>query len=151
MTPTQKILQQTQQTLAVEISSFADVHIDDYQQGELDHVNYFENTTKTFCSTPETLKADILDALESYVENVIYTTYNEDDIKEQLENRDDSNFFVSVLVDNDNREPNDAQIARWKAGEETLYIQDNCITISVNGTDIECELLNELLFDEVTA
>lgn len=151
MTPTQKILNQTQQTLSVEIRSFADVSIDDYEQGELDHVNYFENDTKRFSSTTETLKEDILSNLEKYVTDVIYTTFNEDDIKEQLENRDDESFFVSVLVDNNNREPNDAQIARWKEGNETLYIQDNCITISVNGTDIGCELLNELLFDEVTA
>lgn len=151
MTTLEKILEVTQSNLAVEISSFADVSIDDYERGELDHVNYFENDTKTFCSTPKTLKTDILDALEDYVEHVIYTTYNSDDIKEQLENRDDTNFFVSVLVDNNNSEASDAQIARWKAGQEILYIQDNCITISINGTNIECNLLNELLFDTVAA
>ena len=151
MNITQKILEASQSTLSVEIKSFADVSIDSYEEGELDHVNYFENDTKRFTSTEDTLKEDILSNLEDYVENVIYTDYNEESIKEQLADRDDSSFFVSVLVDNDNTEPSETQLEDWKNGTETLYIQDNCITISINGTDIECELLNELLFDTVTA
>jgi len=151
MKATQKILEKTQTNLSVEIRSFADVSIDDYNQGELDHVNYFENDTKRFSSTEATLKEDILSNLKKYVEDSIYTDYNEESIKEQLADRDDVSFFVSVLVDNNNTEPSETQLENWENGIETLYIQDNCITISINGTDIECELLNELLFDTVMA
>ena len=58
-------------------------------------------------------------------------TLNKDtclDIKE-----DDISFFegtirFSVVVDNDNTTPSEAQFERWKQGKETLYIADGYIS-----------------------
>jgi len=132
----------------VTIKSDAVVHLDDYELGEGELRNSYDNDTKEFSSTQETLVEDIQTNLTSYIEDTLYATFDETAIKEQLEDESEYHFWVSAFVDIDNTEPSDDQIENWKNGNEELFIQDNDIQISINGKAISNGLLADILFKE---
>jgi hypothetical protein len=137
-------------TFQVEISSHAEVHVDSYEHGEGEWRNSWENQTMSFTVIDENELADTIKTkLKDYIENELYTDYNQDDLVEMFNNYgDETYFYITKFVDVDNQEPSDSQIEDWKKGQEELFIQDNTVTVSINGTDITGESLQALLFAE---
>jgi hypothetical protein len=147
----EKINKEIAGSYTVTIESDAIVHVDDYENGEGEYRNSFDNRDMEFNSSPETLVEDIKTNLQKYIKNEICTSYDETSLKEQMADEDEDHFWVSVFVDVDNTEPNESQIERWKKGEEELFVQDNDVRISINGTPLKNGILTNILFDEVTA
>lgn len=88
---------------------FADVYEDDYENGEGDRVNGFDQSVnKSF--------DNINDLLEYLSKKVIYRDITRGDCS-VIDNR----IHTSVLVDEDNSPVFGAQMEKWKAGKIKLY------------------------------
>ena len=111
------------------ITSYHEVYIDSFKEGELNHVNHYSLNANI---QSETLR----EAIESYFENELYYSFN----FEESEIDEDKKFIQwNVLVDNENSEVNDTDsvFAQWKKGKKTLY---------VNNISVCAELVTELSF-----
>ena len=102
------------------IHSANDVHIDDYEQGELDRVNGYTVTNEVEANV-------VWEAIEKYCETTLYYDFKQDnaskiDVVEYL-------FFYSVVVEVENLEANERQIEKWKQGKEKLYSSNITITV----------------------
>jgi len=148
MTTIQKIdnLIQTNE-YKVEISSYTDVYLDDYEQGELEHRNSWVNDKESFYIEKEHLRETLKEELEEYITDTLYAEYKFEWLKESLTSYDDTDtaFFYSNFVDVDNTTPTEDQIQNWKDGKEELFNQSISIVISIDGTDIPISILRELL------
>jgi len=128
------------------ISSRVDVHEDDYNQGELDWVNGWSGDIISFDATDENIVEYIKHQLTNYISSELDMEYTEAQIIEAMDSyMDDNNFFISQAVDVDNCEPTEDLITKWKKGEEKLYTQDACITITINGKELPIEILVNIM------
>lgn len=132
------------------IQSDTEVFVDDYENGEGESRNSWVNDTNTFKLTTETLSSGLKDAIREYYLNVLELNYTDDELRESLGSYLDQTYFYthSKLVDVDNTKPSKQQISLWQDGEEELFTHSTTVTISINGIDIPCELLTDLLFPE---
>lgn len=93
------------------------VHIDDYEQGELDMVNSY--------SISEIIKAkNVMEAVDHYIQNVLH--YN---LKSGLPNFESGFIRETRLVNVDNERPTNSEIEEWKMGLKTLYSNDYLIKV----------------------
>lgn len=101
---------------------YADVEvtIDDYERGELDYVNSYNLPIDgEIYDTIEDLLAAINYEMSAFTTNKDYYCYI------------DGRIDTDTLVNNDNEEPSEDEIARWKKGEETLYNAHLCCAITM--------------------
>lgn len=87
-----------------------EIHEDDYEQGELGHVNsWSENIGKQFKTKQE---------LIAYIsKNYVYGA-TESDFEYEPDN---DTLYTDSLVDEDNSQATDSQKAQWKQGKLKLY------------------------------
>jgi hypothetical protein len=89
-----------------------DVYEDDYEQGELDHVNYWsQSLNKTFDSPDE--------AFKWIADNVLFDYHKEVQPKDFVVL--DGRVIYSRLNDANNSKADKLQIAEWKKGKKKLY------------------------------
>ena len=132
----------------VTIKAFASVEEDDFKQGAIggctnswtqDDLSFTTNQDNLINDIQTNLKKDVdediggadFDSLN--IDNLLVDDFNSLNFDNLLVDDLDNHFWVSLFVDNDNYEPSESQIEAWKKGEETLYIQDNDVSIEVNG------------------
>ena len=93
------------------IKSYHEIYVDDYNEGELDHVNSYNMTA--FIKAP-----DVGSAIQQYIENCLYYKFNH----EYLDiSGDDMSSYYDVLVDEDSNEITENERELWKQGELKLY------------------------------
>lgn len=102
-----------------------DVHVDDYEQGELEHVNSW--------SGPDVLHAvmyrgfeSIADILKLLNDKYLYIYKDADNIKnwaifEDPDLKDEIRFDCDTKVDVDNNVADEADLKAWKKGKKKLY------------------------------
>ena len=132
----------------VQISSVTDVYVDDYERGELDHRNYWENDTLDFYEIKENLSDTLNDKIKYYIESILYAEYNQEWLKDVLCNYYDDYFYYNNFVNVDNETPTEKEVELWRNGKVELFNQTICITIKINGVLIPTNILFELLFDK---
>ena len=140
----------------VTIKAFASVEEDDFKQGAIggctnswtqDDLSFTTNQDNLINDIQTNLKKDVdediggadFDSLN--IDNLLvddfdsldFDDFNSLNFDDLLADDFDSLNFDDLLADNDNYEPSESQIEVWKKGEETLYIQDNYVSIEVNG------------------
>jgi hypothetical protein len=138
-----KLLQKIENSFTMVISSNTEVYKDEYIHGEeMSSCNYFENASKTYNNL------NILENIKNYIEDILYRDYDETELKESLYNSclDSDYFFYSNFVDEDNTTPSSYQVAEWKKGNENLYNQYICISVTINGTEISCDDIIDYCF-----
>ena len=89
------------------VQTNTEVYIDDYDQGELDHVNSYGESYQVMAKSPK-------EAIELVITKYLYF-----DLGEGL-NLDDTPSF-STLVDVDNAELSKGELAKWKRGSFKAY------------------------------
>lgn len=100
------------------ISTSHDVYVDDYNEGELDHVNSYGLESK--------IKADTWQqAVNKYFEEVLYLSLG----IESCEVEEFNIFITTCLVNELNLHPSDYEVKQWEEGKKELY--SNTIRIKV--------------------
>jgi len=146
MTTINKINNLIEDNYTIEISSYTEVYLDSYEEGELDLRNHWQNEKMTFNTDSKTLEADIQVNIEEYIENVLFATYNKTYVIDSLKNViDDNSFWYNNFVDVENTTPDEAQIEEWKKGEIELFTQYIRITTSINGVEIPADIMLEIM------
>lgn len=102
------------------VEIFTNVYIDDYEQGELDRVNYYENEEEVTTENP-------IKAIEKALNNLGFSfkvEYSETD-------EDNNTLYYSNLVDNDSFEitEKDSLYKEWKEGKRVLYTANHAIKV----------------------
>lgn len=93
------------------------VHIDDYEQGELDMVNSY--------SISEIIEAkSVMEAVDHYIQNVLFY-----ELRTGLPNFESDFIRETRLVDVNNEIPTKSEIEAWKMGLKTLYSNDYLIKV----------------------
>lgn len=135
-----KIIELINNSYEVEISSFTDVTADNYKNGcEVNPCNYFEGDKISFnLDTLDNIQDILKDRIMDYLENNIF--YYEK-IKEDSFCIIDERLCINQLVNNNNYEPSENELKAWKKGEIDLYIQDINIYISINGIELNSDIL----------
>ena len=131
--PITLILSDIGDTYTISIVGFADVHEDNYEEGEGDNVNNFSldpiNKTSNSASS---LIGDIRTIVKEFIsEGNLYLTYNE-----KYMGIYDNKLEYSATVDSNNGEPTKGEINNWKKGNFTLYTLRASFNISVNGSTL---------------
>ncbi|TSE11326.1 hypothetical protein [Aquimarina algiphila] len=93
------------------IYSDHNVFVDDFEEGEKDHVNFYENNAQ--------VKAEnLLQAIELYITEKLYYTF-----KKEYLYLDEGTHVIhyDVLVDNDQQELTEIERKQWEKGEITAY------------------------------
>lgn len=146
MTTLEKIQNLVDDTYTIEISSETEVHLDDYEEGELGYRNGWVNDRTLFHSEPFNVEGEIKQYLTSYIEDTLFLDYTEKDIISDLKNYDDNDYFCSnQCVDNENTTPSKEQIESWKKKEIELFNQSIRIEVSINGTNLTADILLEIM------
>jgi hypothetical protein len=106
------------------VTTSHNVFIDDYENGEGKQVNFYQQTSEQNAESVKT-------AIENHFKNVIYLPFN---FNETDTNEDKTVMYWNALVDENNEQPHEGDIERWKKGTRDLYS---------NNIDIEVkELIN---------
>lgn len=107
------------------IVSWHDVYVDDYEQGEIKHVNFF-------------CLSGIYDAVN--YQQAVEEHLNEHGYNLGMENcevyKDTNSLLTSCLVDENNVQPNGYELEQWKKGKKVLYS---------DSMSIEVKELNEII------
>jgi len=136
----------------IEVTSEVMVYEDHYDTGEGRYITSFENASKRFYSTRENLSDELRRAIIEYVEDVLFIDCDDDMIAEAINaSINDYSFWISFNVNTQNEHPSVDEITRWKNNQGHMYLQDNRITVTINGAEIPNELLFELIFEECTS
>ena len=93
------------------IKSYHNIYVDDYNEGELDHINGYNMTA--FIKAP-----DAGDAIQQYIENCLYYKFNSNYLDTS---GDDISSYYDVLVNKDDAEATENERELWKNGELKLY------------------------------
>jgi hypothetical protein len=94
-----------------EVTTTHDVYIDNYEDGETKHVNWYQQTSKQKANSPR-------EAIENHFNNIIYLPFNFDRAEPNDEN---TILYWGALVDENNEQPTAHDEAQWKKGEKELY------------------------------
>ena len=109
------------------VSSDHNVHEDSYTDGQQKWVNSYELELKVFDAK------DPKEAVEIYYENQFGKKFDQSQVVVE-----DGGIYDSFLADENGLWADDAQIERWKKGEETLYCDDFRVTVEeVQVLDLE--------------
>ncbi len=142
----------TSNSYVISISSDTTVHKDDYQNGEGDCVNSWENSKKVFKTTSDKISTELSIALKEYIENELNLDYDANDMESLFdEYTEDDHIWLSRFVDVDNDTPSKEQIESWKQGDEELFVQLICVYVEINGIAVNCEMLKKLIFSTENA
>lgn len=98
---------------------YVDVAVDDYEKGELNHVNSWEFDIADGFKTAQELVDDIAES--SYIFS--------NDINDYVVL--DSSLQTDALVNAENELPSDDEVERWKRGELELYIAHLWVKLKV--------------------
>ena len=102
------------------VEIFTDVYIEDYEHGELDRVNYYENEEEVTTESP-------IKAIEKALNNLAFS------FKVEYSETDENNntLFYSNLVDNEGFEvtEKDSLYKEWQEGKRVLYIANHTIKV----------------------
>lgn len=91
------------------ITTFHDVYVDEYENGEGEHRNFYVMDKIIHADSP-------INAVKKYFDDVLYYQFSVGNaIVEQ------SDLFYSVLVNKDNEEASLNEQADWKGGKLELY------------------------------
>ena len=101
------------------VSSSHDVNVDDFEQGELEHANYYE-------LSDEVKATDWKDAIQKYFNEFLCFDF---DIKHSYIDEENNTLQYSNLVDNDNIEVSPRQKDLWKEGKLKLYSNNTLVTV----------------------
>lgn len=93
------------------ILSFHSVHVDDYEQGELEHVQDYEVKAEV---TADTAK----EAIQKYIESVLYMRFEPETL--YIDKSEDV-IHYDAIVDNDNHDITESDREQWKKGEFKAY------------------------------
>ena len=108
------------------IESVHDVYIDDYNEGETTHVNFYD--------IKQNVKAEnTREAINKFFEKILFYKFNFENAiitNEEDENEPVNRLEYSVLVDEENNEASEIDIEKWKKNKKTLFA--NNITIYIN-------------------
>lgn len=94
------------------VKSFHEVFVDDYNEGELNHVNGYELSDEVQADT-------VHGAVTKYLQDNL--GYNLDFKNCEVNPDDKANLQTYCLVDVDNMQPSNEDIELWKQGKATLY------------------------------
>lgn len=102
------------------VKSFHEIFVDDYNEGELNHVN-------GYALSDEVQADNAQEAVNKYLQgNLGYDS----DFKNCEVNPDDKTIVqTSCLVDVDNMQPRNRDIELWKRGEVKLYVNHINMTV----------------------
>lgn len=104
-----------------QISSYHEVHEDNYEEGELDQVNSYE-------IGPWTIKADTpMEAIAKY-----YNSYLPREFKPEYAMLDDeraNTIYDSSLEDEAGLEPSEDELVEWREGRMKLYSNNATIFV----------------------
>ena len=107
------------------IESIHDVYIDNYNEGETTHVNFYD--------IKQNVKAEnTREAIKKFFEEILYYKFNFENAiisNEEDENEPINRLEYSVLVDEEGNEANENDIKRWKQNKKTLYANNISIYI----------------------
>lgn len=106
-----KLTKKTNNMIEYLIKSYHEIYVDDYNEGELDHVNGYNMTA--FIKAP-----DVGSAIQQYIENCLYYKFNSNYLDTS---GDDISCYYDVLVDDEGIEATEADRELWKNGELKLY------------------------------
>lgn len=106
------------------IKSYHNIYVDDYNEGELDHINGYNMSA--FIKAP-----DAGNAIQQYIENCLYYKFNSNYLDTS---GDDISSYYDVLVDKDDAEATENERELWKQGKLKLY--NNQIRIEVYNVSI---------------
>jgi len=144
-----KINELIDNTYTIEIKSYTDVHLDDYEDGELEYRNGWANDTTTFHTESENLTEEVSSHLFTYLDDTLFLEYKKEHLIDSLNSGDEETcFWMSNFVDNDNTTPSESQVEEWKDKKIELFVQSISISISVNGTELPACLILEILNNE---
>jgi hypothetical protein len=109
------------------IESLHFVNIDDYNEGEQNQVNCYEQKATIKAENPR-------EAIKQYFETQLYFSFDiekaaieHEEEGEEAENLNKLNY--SNLVDEENSEANEKEIEEWKQGKKVLYSNTTIISI----------------------
>ena len=102
------------------VEIFTDVYIEDYEHGELDRVNYYENEEEVTTESP-------IIAIEKALNNLGFSF----DVKYSETDEDNNSLYYSNLTDNDNFEvtEKDSLYKEWQEGKRVLYTANHTIKL----------------------
>lgn len=88
-----------------------DVYTDDYENGEGEHVNFYQMDSIEQAETPR-------EAIQKHFNKTLFLPIN---IEEAEANEEGTALLWANLVDEDNMKPSKHQLEEWKKGKLTLY------------------------------
>lgn len=100
---------------------YANVYEDDFEQGELDEVNFWTQTLNA--NSPK----ELLENISDYMSRDAFAEMYQDNINEYDFG---SEYWTDDLVDADNNYATPEQIKQWKEGKLTLYATRYHIVVS---------------------
>jgi len=110
------------------ITTYHDVLIDDFNDGETDYVNGYTISYEVKAETPK-------EAIEKYYKEVLGFSFNFDYCEKGEENK--NTIFYSNLVDDDNFEATEREKSLWEKGKKTLYANNTtCIVEEIVSVEI---------------
>ena len=102
------------------IQSTHDIHVDDFNMGELEWVHEYNMEAKIKAETSK-------EAIEKYFEKTLYLSF---DFNNAMNDEDNSNvLFYSNLVDVENGEATEKEKELWKKDKMKLYSNTTRLTI----------------------
>lgn len=109
------------------INSVHDCHLENYEHGELQYVNGYNQEAVINAENPR-------EAISKYFENELYYNFSFENavVLHEQEEEDDNNknkLFYDVLVDVENSEASKKDIELWKEGKIQLYSNSIHLTI----------------------
>jgi hypothetical protein len=103
------------------ISTIHRVFVDSYNEGEQEYANGYDIKSNVNAE-------NVREAIEKYFESTLYYKFNFKDAYIDDENK--NTLHYSVLVDDENNEASEEEIALWREEKKRLYSNNIILTVS---------------------